>query len=57
MKISQVSEEYLLSLTPEQKWEIVCGGVADDGYLLAGEEVNHSAFPYVPAAKEADARL
>ena len=31
MKISQVSEEYLLSLTPEQKWKIVCGGVADDG--------------------------
>ena len=31
MKISQVSEEFLLALTPEQKCEIVCGGIRDDG--------------------------
>ena len=31
MKISEVSEEYLLALEPEQKWEIIHAGVADDG--------------------------
>ena len=33
------------------------GGVADDGYLLAGEEVHHSALAYVAAAKEAYSRF
>ena len=31
MKISDVSEKYLLDLSPEEKWNIVCGGVRDDG--------------------------
>ena len=31
MRISEISEEYLLALTPEQKWEIIHGGVADEG--------------------------
>ena len=35
MKISEVTEEYLLSLTPQQKWNIVCSGVKDDGESAA----------------------
>lgn len=31
MTYSQMTEKALLALTPEQKWEIVCGGVRDDG--------------------------
>ena len=32
MKISCVTEKFLLDLTPEQKWELVCGGgVKDSG--------------------------
>ena len=31
MKMSCVTEEFLLALTPEQKWEIICGGIKDDG--------------------------
>ncbi|MBQ8388715.1 MAG: YdcF family protein [Clostridia bacterium] len=31
MKYSSVTEKFLLELTPEQKWELICGGVRDDG--------------------------
>lgn len=31
MKISCVTEQFLLDLTPEQKWDLICGGVKDDG--------------------------
>lgn len=31
MKISEVSIERLLAMSPEQKWELICGGIKDEG--------------------------
>ena len=31
MKISQIKEERLMNMTPEEKWEFVCGGIEDKG--------------------------
>jgi len=31
MKYSEVTEEQLLALTPQEKWNLVCGGVEDEG--------------------------
>lgn len=31
MKVSEVTEKQLLDMTPEQKWDFVCGGITDDG--------------------------
>jgi len=31
MNMSEMTEQELLSLSPEQKWELVCGGIRDDG--------------------------
>ena len=31
MKLSEMTEEALLALSAEQKWQFVCGGVRDGG--------------------------
>ena len=31
MKLSEVKEEKLLAMTPEQKWSFICGGIRDEG--------------------------
>ncbi|MBQ8836394.1 MAG: YdcF family protein [Clostridia bacterium] len=56
MKISHVTEEQLLSMTPEQKWELVCGKIRDEGKsadfaLLLGSKPSYSAARARSAAK------
>ena len=31
MKLSEVREEQLLAMTPEQKWNFICGEICDKG--------------------------
>ena len=46
MKMSARTKEELLALTPEEKWDLVCGNIRDDGasakvaILLGGNPVN-----------------
>ncbi len=56
MKISEIEKKALLSMTPEQKYDFVCGDVRDDGMsapvaLLLGGNPNN-ALPRAKAAAE-----
>ena len=55
-KISEVTETFLLSLTPKQKFDIVCGGIKDDGdsadiAILLGSIPNNAKERAKAAAK------
>lgn len=56
MKMSGRTKEELLALTPEEKWDLVCGNIRDDGasakvaILLGGNPIN--AIPRAEAAAE-----
>ncbi|MBE6596201.1 MAG: YdcF family protein [Ruminococcaceae bacterium] len=56
MKVSEVTEKQLLAMTPEQKWEFVCGGIKDEGEsadyaLLLGTMPSFSAARAHAAAR------
>ena len=56
MKMSEITEAQLLCMTPEQKWEFVCGGITDEGKnadfaLLLGSRPTYAAPRAYAAAR------
>ena len=56
MKVSDTTLEQLLSMTPEEKWELVCGGIKDEGKtadvaLLLGSRPQFAKARAVAAAR------
>ena len=56
MKISEVTEEFLLSLSPKQKFDIICGAIKDDGdsadiAILLGSRPTNAKERALAAAK------